>query len=83
MYFAKPNKAEGKTRAMADYVNKTLLEKISLFSKPPFIQNQAKENSAERRQGIEDRRRLHTYIAKDRRSGIADRRKHQKKANRN
>jgi hypothetical protein len=65
---------------MADYVNKTLLEKISFFSKPPFIQSQSTETSTERRQGIEDRRKLHTYIAKDRRSGIVDRRKHSKKS---
>jgi len=29
----------------------------------------------ERRKGLADRRRLHTYIANDRRSGIIDRRK--------
>lgn len=31
------------------------------------------------RKGPEDRRKIHTYIANDRRSGIADRRKHQNK----
>ena len=30
----------------------------------------------ELRKGPKDRRKLHTYIANDRRSGIADRRKH-------
>jgi hypothetical protein len=63
---------------MADYVNKTLLEKISFYSKYPFAESQSPETSTERRRNIVDRRRLHTYIAKDRRSGIADRRKHQK-----
>ena len=34
----------------------------------------------ENRFGLDDRRKLHTYIAKDRRSGIADRRKCQRKS---
>jgi len=33
------------------------------------------------RKGPEDRRKVHTYIANDRRSGIADRRKNQNKSN--
>jgi hypothetical protein len=47
-----------------------LLEKISLDSKDLYIQSQSKEALTERRQRIEDRRRLHTYVAKDRRNGI-------------
>ena len=33
------------------------------------------------RAGPKDRRKVHTYIANDRRSGIADRRKNQNKSN--
>jgi len=47
-----------------------LLEKISLDSKDLYIQNKSNEALTERRLRIEDRRRLHTYVAKDRRSGI-------------
>ena len=36
---------------------------------------------AEKRIGLYDRRKLHTYIADDRRGGIADRRKNQYKNN--
>jgi hypothetical protein len=46
-----------------------LLEKISLDSKDLYIQSKSKEALTERRQRIEDRRRLHTYVAKGRRSG--------------
>jgi hypothetical protein len=35
----------------------------------------AKVYTIEKRKGSEDRRKLYTYIANDRRSGIADRRK--------
>jgi len=34
-----------------------------------------------RRMGPKDRRKVHTYVANDRRSGIADRRKSQNKSN--
>jgi hypothetical protein len=47
-----------------------LLKKISLDSKDLYIQSKSKEALAELRQRIEDRRRLHTNIEKDRRSGI-------------
>jgi hypothetical protein len=47
-----------------------LLEKISLDSKDLYIQSQSKEALTERRQRSEDRRGLHTYVAKDRRSGV-------------
>ncbi len=54
----------------SDRVRKMLLEKISLDSKDLYIQSKSKEALTERQQRIEDRRRLHTYVAKDRRSGI-------------
>lgn len=54
----------------SDRVRKMLLEKISLDSKDLYIQSKSKEALTERRQRVEDRRRLHTYVAKDRRSGI-------------
>jgi len=45
-----------------------------------YLERAAKNSPAklrkEQRQGQKDRRKLHTYIAHDRRSGIADRRKH-------
>ena len=72
-HFNRHNKSTGK-KTMTDHVRKMLLKKISLYS----IQSQSKEPSIERRNSIEDRRRLYTYIAKDRRSGIADRRKNLK-----
>ena len=53
----------------SDRVTKMLLEKISLDSKDLYIQSKSKEALTERRQRIEDRRRLHIYVAKDRRSG--------------
>lgn len=59
---------------MTDSVRQMLLDKISLYGKDLYVQSQALETRNERRRSIEDRRRLHTYIAKDRRSGIADRR---------
>ena len=40
----------------------------------------AKLYFTEKRIALSDRRRLHTYIADDRRSGIADRRKNQNKS---
>ena len=62
----------------ADNVKKMLLERISLDSKDLYILNQSKETLTERRRSTEDRRRLYTYIAKERRSGIAERRKRKK-----
>lgn len=62
----------------SDNVRKLLLKKISLYGKDLYIQSQSKETLTERRRSAEDRRRLYTYIAKDRRSGIAERRKHYK-----
>ena len=32
----------------------------------------------EKRMGLQDRRKTHTYVADDRRSGIVDRRKHER-----
>jgi hypothetical protein len=37
--------------------------------------NLADASFSERRSGLKDRRKLHTYLMKDRRSGIADRRR--------
>lgn len=37
--------------------------------------NLADASFSEKRSGLEDRRKLHTYIMNDRRSGIADRRR--------
>ena len=54
----------------SDRARKMLLEKISLDTKDFYIQSKSKEALTERQQRIEDRRRLHTYVAKDRRSGI-------------
>ena len=51
-------------------VRKMLLERISLDRKDLYIQSKSKETLTERRQPIEDRRRQHTYVAKDRISGI-------------
>jgi len=65
---------------MADNVKKMLPDKISQYSKDLYIQSQSKEIPTERRRSIEDRRKLYTYLAKDRRSGIADRRKYQRKS---
>ena len=41
----------------------------------PTDENVPRELRPERRRGLEDRRKLHTYIFDDRRSGKADRRK--------
>ena len=46
---------------------------ILLFD--PTGETKARSNITERRDKKRDRRRVHTYIANDRRSGIADRRK--------
>jgi hypothetical protein len=73
-HFNKLDKSTGKKVTMTDHVRKMLLKKISLYG----VQSQFKESSIERRKRIEDRRRLFTFIAKDRRSGIADRRKNLK-----
>ena len=54
----------------SDRVRKMLLEKISLDSKDLYIQIKSNEALTERRQRVEDTRRLHTNIEKDRRSGI-------------
>jgi len=51
-------------------LNKKIREKINLADKS------SRENSfAERRAGPKDRRKVHTFLADDRRCGIADRRK--------
>jgi len=51
-------------------LNKKIRENLNLADKT------SRENSfAERRYGLKDRRKVHTFLADDRRSGIADRRK--------
>jgi hypothetical protein len=64
---------------MTDSVRKGLLDKILFYGKDLYIQSQSLESHTERRRSIEDRRRLPTYIAKDRRSGVADRRNTKKR----
>jgi hypothetical protein len=54
----------------SDRVRKMLLEKISLDSRDLYIQSKSKKALTGRQQSIEDRHRLHTYVAKDRRGGI-------------
>ncbi len=47
-------------------------------STEPFVKNLADASFQERRSGINDRRKINTYIWNDRRSGVADRRKNVK-----
>jgi hypothetical protein len=51
---------------------------IDLSNKPKLRINL---RQGDLRTGPEDRRKVHTYVANDRRSGIADRRKSQNKSN--
>jgi hypothetical protein len=44
----------------------------------PVVKNLTHASFSERRSGIKDRRKIHTYIRNDRRSGIADRRRRAK-----
>jgi len=50
-----------------------LSQKI-IESTKPIVKNLTDTSLPERRSGIEDRRKIHSYIWNDRRSGIADRR---------
>ena len=50
-------------------LNKKLRDSAGLVA-----ENLADASSSERRSGLKDRRKIHTYIWNDRRSGIADRR---------
>ena len=50
-------------------LNKKLRDSAKLVA-----ENLADASSSERRSGIKDRRKIHTYIWNDRRSGISDRR---------
>ncbi len=43
-------------------------------STKPIVKNLTGTSFSERRSGIKDRRKLHTFILNDRRSGIAERR---------
>jgi hypothetical protein len=51
---------------------------IDLSNKPKLRINL---RQGDLRMGPKDRRKIHTYVANDRRSGIADRRKTQSKSN--
>lgn len=53
-------------------------KKQATYEIGPAGQAYAKITIPEKRSGPRDRRKLHTYIADDRRSGIADRRKKKK-----
>jgi hypothetical protein len=44
-------------------------------STKPIVKNLTDTSFSERRSGIKDRRKLHTFILNDRRSGIAERRR--------
>jgi hypothetical protein len=44
-------------------------------STKPIVKNLTGTSFSERRSGIKDRRKLHTFILNDRRSGIAERRR--------
>lgn len=44
-------------------------------SEAPTVNNRVDQPFVERRSGLADRRKNHTFILDDRRSGIADRRK--------
>ncbi len=56
-------------------MNDTKKRKESILKIGPPGKPWAKLIFTEKRFGLKDRRKLHTYIADDRRSGIADRRK--------
>ena len=49
-----------------------------LIDLEPTDEELSKLHLRDRREGLKDRRKLHTYIADDRRNGIADRRKFKK-----
>jgi hypothetical protein len=49
-------------------------DKIRKGRKEPIADKSSDTAFAEKRSGLKDRRKIHTFIANDRRSGIADRR---------
>ena len=53
-------------------------KKQAIYERGPADKPYAKIIITEKRSGLKDRRKLHTYIADDRRSGVADRRKKSK-----
>ena len=50
------------------------LNKLLKEGKKPAVNKQTGTAFVERRSGLPERRKIHTFIAKDRRSGIVDRR---------
>jgi hypothetical protein len=64
-----------KNRHMIDPEKKPFFDKLASYSKLSDYQSQIVGITYDRRRGNDDRRKLHTFIANDRRSGIADRRK--------
>jgi hypothetical protein len=55
------------------------LNKLLRYGKKPDLKKpQSDRGFVERRSGPADRRKIHTFIANDRRSGIADRRQNNK-----
>ena len=61
-------------RHMADTEKKPFFDKLATYSKLSEDQSKITGATYDRRVN-KDRRKLHTFIANDRRSGIADRRK--------
>ena len=64
-----------KNRHMIDPEKKPFFDKLASYSKLSDYQSQIIGIAYDRRRDSDDRRKLHTFIANDRRSGIADRRK--------
>jgi hypothetical protein len=54
------------------------LNKSLKDGKKPIVNKPSDTALVERRSGLEDRRKIHTFIANDRRSGIVDRRQKDK-----
>jgi hypothetical protein len=55
------------------------LNKLLKDGKKPVVNKPPSDTAfVERRSGLADRRKIHTFIANDRRSGIADRRQNDK-----
>ena len=55
------------------------LNKRLRSDKKPVVNKPSDTDFAERRSATADRRKIHTFIANDRRSGIADRRQQNRK----
>lgn len=59
-------------------IKKTDTFRPVLIDLEPTDEELSKLHLTDRREGLIDRRKLHTYIADDRRNGLADRRKTKK-----